>query len=62
MAVNIKTSAEIEKMRIAGLLAGEVLRMIRPHVVPGVTTEELDRICYDYITNFKGSILNQQRR
>jgi methionyl aminopeptidase len=56
MAVNIKTSAEIEKMRIAGLLAGEVLRMIRPHVVPGVTTEELDRICYDYITNEQQAI------
>jgi len=56
MAVNIKTSAEIEKMRIAGLLAGEVLRMIRPHVVPGVTTEELDRICYDYIVNEQQAI------
>ena len=56
MAVNIKTSAEIEKMRIAGQLAGEVLRMIRPHVVPGVTTEELDRICYDYITNEQQAI------
>jgi methionyl aminopeptidase len=56
MAVSIKTSAEIEKMRIAGLLAGEVLRMIRPHVVPGVTTEELDRICYDYIVNEQQAI------
>jgi methionyl aminopeptidase len=56
MAVNIKTSAEIEKMRIAGLLAGEVLRMIRPHVVPGVTTEELDRICYDFIVNEQQAI------
>jgi methionyl aminopeptidase len=56
MAVTIKTPAEIEKMRIAGLLAGEVLRMIRPHVVPGVTTEELDRICYDYIVNEQQAI------
>jgi methionyl aminopeptidase len=56
MAVSIKTSAEIEKMRVAGLLAGEVLRMIRPHVVPGVTTEELDRICYDYIVNEQQAI------
>jgi len=56
MTVNIKTSAEIEKMRVAGLLAGEVLRMIRPHVVPGVTTEELDRICYDYIVNEQQAI------
>jgi methionyl aminopeptidase len=56
MAVSIKTSAEIEKMRIAGLLAGEVLRMIRPHVVPGVSTEELDRICHDYIVNEQQAI------
>jgi methionyl aminopeptidase len=56
MAVTIKTPAEIEKMRIAGLLAGEVLRMIRPHVVPGITTEELDRICYDYIVNEQQAI------
>jgi methionyl aminopeptidase len=56
MAVTIKTSAEIEKMRTAGLLAGEVLRMIRLHVVPGVTTDELDRICHDYIVNEQQAI------
>ena len=56
MAVNIKTSAEIEKMRIAGLLAGEVLRMIRPHVVAGIATEEIDRICHDYIVNEQQAI------
>lgn len=43
-------------MRLAGRLAGEVLRMIRPHVVPGVTTEELDRICHDYIVNEQQAI------
>jgi methionyl aminopeptidase len=51
MPVSIKTPDEIEKMRIAGRLAGEVLRMIRPHVKPGITTGELDRICHDYIVN-----------
>ncbi len=56
MAVTIKTSAEIEKMRVAGRLAGEVLRMIRPRVVPGVTTDELDRICHDYIVNEQQAI------
>ena len=45
MAVTIKTPPEIEKMRIAGRLAGEVLQMIRPHVRPGISTDELDRIC-----------------
>jgi len=38
-------------MRVAGRLAGEVLRMIAPHVRPGITTGELDRICHDYIVN-----------
>ncbi|WP_196157221.1 type I methionyl aminopeptidase [Reinekea sp. G2M2-21] len=51
MAVTIKSAEEIEKMRVAGRLAAEVLEMIEPHVVPGVTTGELDRICHDYIVD-----------
>jgi methionyl aminopeptidase len=51
MAVSIKTQPEIEKMRVAGRLAAEVLRMVRPHVQPGITTQELDRICHDFIVN-----------
>jgi len=51
MPVTIKTPAEIEKMRIAGRLAAEVLQMIRPHVQPGVTTGELDRLCHEFIVN-----------
>lgn len=49
--VTIKTPEEIEKMRVAGRLAAEVLDMIGPHVRPGVTTEELDRLCHDHIVN-----------
>lgn len=56
MAVTIKTPEEIEKMRIAGRLAADVLHMIEPYVVPGVTTEELDRICHDYIVNEQKAI------
>jgi methionyl aminopeptidase len=56
MAVTIKTPEEIEKMRIAGRLAGEVLKMIAPHVQPGVTTGELDQICHDYIVNVQQAI------
>ena len=56
MAATIKTPDEIEKMRIAGQLGGEVLQMIRPHVQPGITTEELDRICHDYIVNEQQAI------
>jgi methionyl aminopeptidase len=47
----IKTPEEITKMRIAGKLASEVLEMITPFVKEGVTTEELDKICHDYIVN-----------
>lgn len=47
----IKTPEEIEKMRAAGRLAAEVLEMIEPYVKPGVTTNELDRICHDYMVN-----------
>ena len=56
MPVSIKTAEEIEKMRVAGRLAGEVLRMIAPHVQAGVTTGELDRICHDYIVNEQQAI------
>lgn len=56
MTVIIKTLEDIEKMRIAGRLAAEVLEMIGEHVVPGVTTEELDRICHDHIVNKQGAI------
>jgi methionyl aminopeptidase len=51
MTVTIKTPEEIEKMRVAGRLAAEVLEMISPHVQAGVTTNELDQICHDYIVN-----------
>lgn len=49
MPVSLKTPEEIEKMRVAGRLAGELLAMIEPYVRPGTTTEELDRICHEYI-------------
>ena len=51
MAVTIKTGDEIEKMRTAGLLAASVLDLVEGHIQPGVTTEELDRVCHDYIVN-----------
>ena len=51
MSVTIKNTEEIEKMRVAGRLAAEVLDMIGDHVKAGITTEELDVICHDYIVN-----------
>lgn len=56
MPVTIKTAEEIEKMRVAGRLAAEVLEMIGDYVKPGVTTGELDRICHDHIVNVQGGI------
>ena len=47
MPVTIKTPQEIEKMRIAGRLAAEVLKMVKPHVQPGITTDELNQICHE---------------
>jgi methionyl aminopeptidase len=49
MHVTIKTAVEIEKMRTAGRLAASVLDMIAERVQPGVTTDELNHICHDYI-------------
>ena len=56
MKINLKTNDQISQMRIAGKLAAEVLEMITPLVVPGVSTEELDRICHDYIVDNQQSI------
>jgi methionyl aminopeptidase len=56
MSVIIKTPEEIEKMRVAGRLAADVLVMIEPHVKPGVTTNELNSICHEYIVNEQQAI------
>src|ERR1700694_2428991 len=49
MSVQLKTSEEVEKMRLAGRLASEVLDYVTPHVKPGVTTDELDGLCHEYM-------------
>lgn len=56
MGVKIKSADEIAKMRVAGKLAAEALDMIGPHVVAGVSTGELDRICHEYIVNTQEAI------
>ena len=56
MAVSIKTPDEIEKMRVAGKLAADVLVMIGPFVKAGITTDELDKICHAYIVNEQQAI------
>ena len=56
MAIIIKTPSQIEKMKIAGSLASEVLDMIAPYVVPGVTTNQLNSICHRYIVDVQKAI------
>jgi methionyl aminopeptidase len=56
MTISIKTPEEIEKMRVAGRLAAKVLEMIEPYVQPGVTTDELNQICHQYITETQKAI------
>lgn len=56
MAATIKTADEQQKMRIAGKLAADVLDMITPHVKAGISTEELDKICHDYIVDVQQAI------
>lgn len=56
MAVTIKTPEEIEKMRVAGRLAAEVLDFITPYVKPGVTTGKLNDLCHAYMVNEQGTV------
>ena len=56
MAITIKNATDIEKMRIAGRLASEVLDFITPYVKAGVTTEKLDALCHDYMVNVQKTI------
>lgn len=51
MPVSLKTAEEIEKMRVAGRLAADVLDYIGPLIRAGMTTDEVDRLCHDYIVN-----------
>ena len=56
MTVTIKTPEQQDKMRVAGRLAADVLDMIGQYVEPGITTDELNRICHDYITGVQEAI------
>ena len=56
MKISIKSLDDIQKMKVAGKLAAEVLDMITPYVKPGVSTGELDRLCYEHIVNVQGAV------
>ena len=53
MTISIKSAAEVERMRVAGRLASEVLDMLTPHVKTGVSTEQLDKLAHDHIVNIQ---------
>ena len=55
MAVTLKSSDEIARMRVAGRLAGEVLDYISSHVRPGITTDKLNELCHAYMVNVQGT-------
>lgn len=56
MSIRLKNAAEFEKMRVSGQLAANVLDMIEPYVKPGITTDELNTLCHDYITQEQEAI------
>ena len=56
MAIYLKNQQEIDCMRTAGQLAAEVLDVVTPFVVPGVSTEELDNICFKHITEVQKAV------
>ncbi len=56
MAVILKTPEEIERMRVAGRLASEVLDFIAPHVKAGITTGKLDELCHDFMVNVQKTV------
>ncbi|WP_415268013.1 type I methionyl aminopeptidase [Acidovorax sacchari] len=55
-AISLKSAQELDGAREAGRLAAEVLAMIGPHVVPGVSTETLDRLCHAHIVGVQGAV------
>ncbi len=56
MSIQIKSPEDVEQMRVAGRLAAEVLDFIQPHVKPGVSTEELDTLCHDYMVRVQKTV------
>ena len=56
MQVTFKTPAEQDQMRMAGRLAADLLDMIGEHIVPGITTDEINQICHDYQVNVQGAV------
>lgn len=47
--ISIKTQREIELMRVAGSIVGDTHNYLKKYIKPGITTEELDKLAYQYI-------------
>ena len=45
---------KFEKMRVAGKLAAQTLDEVTPFIKPGITTNKIDKICYEYIRDNGG--------
>ncbi len=56
MTITLKTPTDIDAMRVAGRLASEVLDFLTPHVVPGITTLQIDKLAHDYMVNVQGTV------
>jgi methionyl aminopeptidase len=56
MAIAIKSPQDLDRMRVAGRLASEVLDVVAPHVRPGVSTDELDQICHRHIVEVQKTV------
>jgi methionyl aminopeptidase len=56
MSITYKNQSGIEGMRVAGRLASEVLDFLTPHVKHGVTTNDLDQLAHDFITQTQQAI------
>jgi methionyl aminopeptidase len=56
MNVVLKSQNDVEKMRVAGRLASEVLDFITPYVKVGITTGKLNKLCHDYMVNVQGTV------
>ncbi len=56
MKVTIKTPEEQEMMRHAGRMAADLLDFIAPHVQPGITTDELNTLCHQYMVEVQKTV------
>jgi methionyl aminopeptidase len=54
--ISLKTPEEQQKLRVSGKLAADVLDMIGDHVKPGMSTDDLDAICNDYIVKVQKTV------